>query len=48
MSQFQMIQSPFEWQVEVLKNAGDDINLMNAPSAYLDSFSENKILYKKT
>ncbi|WP_291118966.1 hypothetical protein [Flavobacterium sp. UBA6135] len=35
-------------QVEVLKNAGDDINLMNAPSAYLDSFSENKILYKKT
>ncbi len=34
-------------QVEVLKNAGDNINLMNAPSAYLDAFSENKILYKK-
>ena len=34
-------------QVEILKNAGDDINLMNAPSAYLDSYSENKILYKK-
>lgn len=35
-------------QVEVLKNAGDDINLMNAPSAYLDTYSDNKILYKKT
>lgn len=37
-----------EEQVEILKNAGDDITAMNAPSAYLDSFSENKILYKKT
>lgn len=35
-------------QVDVLKNAGDDINLMYAPSAYLDTYSENKILYKKT
>lgn len=35
-------------QVEVLKNAGDDINLMNAPSAYPDTYSDNKILYKKT
>jgi hypothetical protein len=35
-------------QVEVLKNAGDDVNLMNAPSAYLDTYSDNKILYKKT
>lgn len=34
-------------QVEVLKNAGDDVNLMNAPSAYLDTYSDNKILYKK-
>lgn len=34
-------------QVAILSNAGDNINLMNAPSAYLDSFSENKILYKK-
>jgi hypothetical protein len=34
-------------QIEVLKNAGDDINLMNAPSYYLDSYSDNKILYKK-
>ena len=34
-------------QVEILKNAGDNVNLMNAPSAYLDSYSENKILYKK-
>ena len=34
-------------QVEILKNAGDNINLMNAPSAYLDTYSDNKILYKK-
>ncbi|MDI9255892.1 hypothetical protein [Flavobacterium sedimenticola] len=34
-------------QVAVLANAGDNVNLMNAPSAYLDSYSENKILYKK-
>lgn len=34
-------------QIEVLKNAGDDVALMTAPSAYLDSYSENKILYKK-
>ena len=34
-------------QVAILSNAGDNINLMNAPSAYLDSYSENKILYKK-
>ena len=36
-----------EEQIEILKNAGDDINLMNAPSAYEDTFSENKILYRK-
>src|SRR5690606_26086211 len=36
-----------EEQVAILQNAGDDPNLMNAPSAYLDSFSENKILYRK-
>ncbi len=34
-------------QVAILQNAGDDISLMNAPSAYLDSYSDNKILYKK-
>jgi hypothetical protein len=34
-------------QAAILSNAGDNINLMNAPSAYPDSFSENKILYKK-
>lgn len=34
-------------QVQVLQNAGDNINLMNASSAYLDTYSENKILYKK-
>jgi hypothetical protein len=37
-----------EEQVALLKEAGDDQSLMNAPSAYLDSYSENKILYKKT
>ena len=35
-------------QVEVLKNAGDNTSLMTAPSAYIDTYSENKILYKKT
>ncbi len=34
-------------QVAILANAGDNVNLMNAPSAYEDSYSENKILYKK-
>lgn len=34
-------------QIEVLKNAGDNSSAMQAPSAYLDSYSENKILYKK-
>ncbi|WP_395054164.1 hypothetical protein [Flavobacterium sp.] len=34
-------------QVEILKNAGDNTALMNAPSAYIDSYSDNKILYKK-
>ncbi|WP_264519832.1 hypothetical protein [Flavobacterium sp. N1994] len=34
-------------QVAILSNAGDNVNLMNAPSAYLDTYSENKILYKK-
>lgn len=36
-----------EEQVQVLVNAGDDPNLMTAPSAYVDSYSENKILYRK-
>jgi hypothetical protein len=34
-------------QVQILSEAGDNPNLMNAPSAYLDTYSENKILYKK-
>lgn len=34
-------------QAAILSNAGDNPNLMNAPSAYLDSYSENKVLYKK-
>ena len=35
-------------QVTILQNAGNNVELMNAPSAYLDSYSANKILYKKT
>lgn len=34
-------------QVAILKEAGNDSSLMTAPSAYVDSYSENKILYKK-
>lgn len=41
-------QSLSQEQIHVLQNAGDDIALMNAPSAYIDNYSENKILYRKT
>ena len=34
-------------QTAILSNAGDNNSLMNAPSAFLDTYSENKILYKK-
>src|SRR6218665_1094765 len=34
-------------QVQILSLAGDDINLMKAPSAYEDKYADNKILYKK-
>jgi len=34
-------------QVQILADAGDNPDLMVAPSAYLDSYSDNKILYKK-
>jgi hypothetical protein len=36
-----------EEQATLLSQAGDDINLMTAPSAFIDSYSENKVLYKK-
>ena len=36
-----------EEQVAILQNAGDNNDLMNAPSAVLDTYSENKILYRK-
>ncbi len=36
-----------EEQVSILQNAGDNITQMTAPSAIPDTFSENKILYKK-
>jgi hypothetical protein len=35
-------------QATILANAGDNLELMTAPTAYLDTYSENKILYKKT
>ncbi len=34
-------------QAQILVNAGDDPDLMTSPSAYLDTYSENKILYRK-
>lgn len=34
-------------QVAALQQAGDDTSLMTAPSAYLDTYSENKILYRR-
>jgi len=35
-------------QAQILANAGDNPDLMVAPSAYVDTYSVNKILYKKT
>ena len=34
-------------QISILSEAGDDNTLMNAPSAYQESYSENRILYEK-
>src|SRR5690554_2948412 len=34
-------------QIDILRQAGDSTALMMAPSAYLDTYSENKTLYKK-
>lgn len=34
-------------QVATLQAAGDDPTKMSAPSAYVDTYSENKVLYKK-
>ena len=34
-------------QAQILTKAGNNSELMTAPSAYLDSYSDNKILYKK-
>ncbi|WGK66081.1 hypothetical protein [Croceiramulus getboli] len=41
-------QSLTEAQVSVLQAAGDDRSAQIAPSAVADSFSENKILYRRT
>ncbi|WP_396169241.1 hypothetical protein [Flavobacterium sp.] len=40
-------QSLLAEQTQILADAGDNKNLMVAPSAFLDSYSDNKILYKK-
>ena len=34
-------------QIEILANAGDDPSLMTAPSAVAETYSENRILYRK-
>ena len=36
-----------EDQIKILQEAGNDVNKMLAPSAYEDTYSENKVLYKK-
>ena len=36
-----------EEQAHILLNAGDNQDLMTAPSAYLDNYSANKVLYEK-
>lgn len=35
-------------QTQILTNAGDNPDLMVAPSAFADSYSDNKVLYKKS
>ena len=35
-------------QAQILVNAGDNPDLMTAPSAYAESYSDNKVLYRKT
>ncbi|MCF6180520.1 hypothetical protein [Lutibacter sp.] len=35
-------------QKQILANAGNDLTKMASPSAYIDTYSDNKILYKKT
>ncbi len=40
-------QSLSKEQIEILEKAGNNSNKMVAPSAYRDTYSENKILYKK-
>ncbi len=40
-------QSLTEEQIDILKQAGNDPNKMIAPSAYRDTYSENKVLYTK-
>jgi hypothetical protein len=37
-----------EEQAQILVRAGDNPELMVAPSAYVDSYSDNKVLYHKT
>ncbi len=40
-------QSLTEEQIDILENAGNNTNLMIAPSAIPETYSENRILYKK-
>lgn len=41
-------QSLTDTQKQILANAGNNVSAMVAESAFLDTFDENKILYKKT
>ena len=34
-------------QVKILSNAGNDLTKMTAPSAYIDTYADNKIMYAK-
>ena len=42
-----LLQNISDDQIEILSNAGDNTNLMSAPTGILTSYDENRILYKK-
>ena len=43
-----ILQNLSDEQKQILSEAGDDLSKMIAPSAVVESYSENKILYKRT
>ena len=42
-----LLQNISDDQIQILSNAGDNTNLMSAPTGILTSYDENRILYKK-